>query len=134
MLQNKLAWMLATCPDASVRNGAEAVAIARQLIQASRVPMLANNAGRRLCGNRSVPARRGHRGKGHGDGEIRRADASRREVKSQLDLYRRAALSPRSAAPDLIGGSLCLPSRRQWRPRRLPRRCSRRTSLTEYGG
>ena len=38
MLQDKLAWMLATCPDASVRNGAEAVAIARQLVQARRAP------------------------------------------------------------------------------------------------
>jgi tetratricopeptide (TPR) repeat protein len=32
-MRNKLAWMLATCPDASVRNGAEAVAIARRLTQ-----------------------------------------------------------------------------------------------------
>ena len=32
-VQNKLAWMLATCPEASVRSGAEAVAIARRLTQ-----------------------------------------------------------------------------------------------------
>jgi tetratricopeptide (TPR) repeat protein len=38
MLRNKLAWMLATLPDASVRDGAEAVAIARQLVQSRRVP------------------------------------------------------------------------------------------------
>ncbi len=37
MLQNKLAWMLATSPDALVRDGAEALAIARQLVQ-SRTP------------------------------------------------------------------------------------------------
>jgi tetratricopeptide (TPR) repeat protein len=31
---NKLAWMLATCPDASIRKGAEALKIAGQLVQA----------------------------------------------------------------------------------------------------
>ena len=38
MLQNKLAWMLATLPDASVRDGAEALAIARQLVQHRQPP------------------------------------------------------------------------------------------------
>ena len=34
-LRNKLAWMLATCPEASVRDGAEALEIARLLVEGS---------------------------------------------------------------------------------------------------
>jgi tetratricopeptide (TPR) repeat protein len=34
-LRNKLAWMLATCPDASVRDGAKALKIARRLVEGS---------------------------------------------------------------------------------------------------
>jgi tetratricopeptide (TPR) repeat protein len=36
LARNQLAWMLATCPDASVRDGAKAVEIARLLVQDSR--------------------------------------------------------------------------------------------------
>ena len=32
---NNLAWLLATCPEASVRNGAEAVELARRAVQLS---------------------------------------------------------------------------------------------------
>ncbi len=39
LARNRLAWMLATCPDASVRDGAEAVKVAWLLVQGSRQPM-----------------------------------------------------------------------------------------------
>ena len=36
--RNRLAWMLATCPDASIRDGAKALEVARLLVQGSRQP------------------------------------------------------------------------------------------------
>ena len=35
-LMNQTAWVLATCPDASIRNGTEALALAQRVVKASR--------------------------------------------------------------------------------------------------
>ena len=90
-VQNKLAWMLATCPDASVRNGAEAVEMARRLVQGrgGREPNSLATLAAAYAEAGQFPAGRGRGPAGRGVGHDR---PGRRilalKCQAQLELYR----------------------------------------------
>ena len=58
---NNFAWLLSTCPDASLRDGAKALELAKKADQLTdgKSPVFHSNIGRRLC--REWPFQRGHR-------------------------------------------------------------------------
>ena len=100
-LRNKLAWMLATLPDASIRNGAEALAIARELAQGHRAgdPVFLTTLAAAYAETGQFRQATATAQKALALAKSARNTLLARELQSQLDLYR--ADCPCRAAPQM---------------------------------